>query len=378
MILISLLIAAPPTFTTGGKAGPLDSLPADWVTLRRADAGLPRWPGGPQAVFANGDRLPGRAVAIEGFRVRFEPAGFGGPTWSLPLTRLSVLWLGRRDGPAAESATWRRWMAGPRRRDAVLLANGDVIDGTLVGLEAGSPDLVIKRRADGQGVRIKRAGVTAVAFNTALTRTRPPRGPTTRLVLADGTRLRVAGLGGTDTLTAKTLWRTPIRVNVGELLGATRYPDGVTYLSAVRPRQFRETPYLSLRWGWRPNRCVTGGPMRLSEAGAVGTYDEGVGMHSGGSLTYPLGGGAKLFAATVGVQHRDDARRRLGSAVVRVKLDGKDCREHPDGLPVSHRTGPRRVRVKLGGAKALTLVVEPGPGGFVQDEVNWAHARLSD
>ena len=40
------------------------------------------------------------------------------------------------------------------------------------------------------------------------------------------------------------------------------------------------------------------------------------------------------------------------------------------------RGGPLPVRVDVTGAKELTLAVEFGQGGDVEDHVNWADARL--
>jgi hypothetical protein len=59
---------------------------------------------------------------------------------------------------------------------------------------------------------------------------------------------------------------------------------------------------------------------------------------------------------------------------VAVELDGSIT--PIGGEDLTFANGPRVVRVDVSAVRELTLIVEFGAGGDVQDHVNWADARL--
>jgi hypothetical protein len=140
------------------------------------------------------------------------------------------------------------------------------------------------------------------------------------------------------------------------------------YLSDLRPRDYKHTPYLGMRWPYTLDASVAGHELRVGGS----TYDKGIGMHSESRLTFELGGGYQWFEAWVGL---DDQTGREGSAVIGVLVDGK-----PRDLgPAKELTGagkPLPIRLRVAGARELTLVVLFGRHGDVQDHVDWADARL--
>ena len=71
----------------------------------------------------------------------------------------------------------------------------------------------------------------------------------------------------------------------------------------------------------------------------------------------------------------DPVTGRRGSALIRIRADGKD-RSLPDGGILTASRLPVPVRVNLTGVKELTLVVDFGPAGDVGADVNWADAKL--
>jgi hypothetical protein len=99
-------------------------------------------------------------------------------------------------------------------------------------------------------------------------------------------------------------------------------------------------------------------------------YAKGLGMHSRSRLTYALGQGYSEFAAEVALDATASAE---GSAVCLVFV-GRDLKYRSPTL----RAGgpPQTVRVPLNGGESLTLVVDYGERGDVQDYVNWLNARL--
>ena len=99
------------------------------------------------------------------------------------------------------------------------------------------------------------------------------------------------------------------------------------------------------------------------------TFDKGLGTHPRTTLVYDLGGKYRRFEALVGL---DPVTGRRGAVEVRVLVDGRDVLS----TALTAGTEPKAVAVDVAKAKELTLVVDYGPGGDVQDDVNWADARL--
>jgi hypothetical protein len=379
----------PPAFLleTAGPAvtGRLEQLDADWsvrlggrrtdggdvIALRRANTPPPDYPADQQVLFANGDRLPAHVVALEGERLaaRLPTAlGVGGKV-SLPLSALSVLWLTAPDAADDPALVRRRLLHGKRSADTVLLRNGDELEGTLTGLDDKAVVLEVNRKP----VTTARSKVAAVALSTDLATPLRPRGPYARLVLADGTRLSLAKAACTDgaVLTGTTLFGTDVRIPLGQVVSLSLYQGRAVYLSDLKPRTVEETPYLGLRWPLVNDGCVDGRDLRLGG----GTYDRGLGMHSAARVAYDLGGAYRRFEALVGIddQAGDEQTGRQGGVRIRVLADGKPLGGDRD---VSARTGPVAVRADLTGARELTLVVDFGDRGSVQDRVDWADARL--
>jgi hypothetical protein len=140
------------------------------------------------------------------------------------------------------------------------------------------------------------------------------------------------------------------------------------YLSDLIPSKYEFRPYLDERWPWSADASATGGDLRLGGS----TYDKGLGLHSHSRLTYRLGGAYRHFEAVVGL---DDSDGRRGSVRVRVLADGKPLDVGLKG-ELTRAGGPLAVRVPVADVKELTLEVEFGEGGPVQDVVNWGDARL--
>jgi hypothetical protein len=101
------------------------------------------------------------------------------------------------------------------------------------------------------------------------------------------------------------------------------------------------------------------------------TFDKGLGTHPKTVLTYDLAGKYSRFESHIGL---DAATGKRGRADVRIKLGGKEV-DLPD-LKTLTAGQAVFVRVNVRGAKELTLIVDFGPTGDVQADVNWGEARL--
>lgn len=101
------------------------------------------------------------------------------------------------------------------------------------------------------------------------------------------------------------------------------------------------------------------------------TYAKGLGVRAPSEITYRLGGACTSFAFTAGI---DDDVQGGGSVGVMVIVDGRVAvAEGPfDGI-----SAPRSRTVDLTGADELRLVVLDAGDGSVNDEVDWADARVT-
>lgn len=341
------------------------------VSLRRDGRPLPAWPREPSIVLANGDRIHGAATGGDTRALRFAPwpgDGAHPAEWSVPLSALAAVWVTPPPADTPPDPAAYPWAGGPRRRDAVLLRNGDVARGTVEGFAADPPAVRIKT-ADQAATSLPLARVAAVAFDPALARVRKPKGPYARLVTADGSRLSLASATADGTtLKGTTLFRTAIELPLADVVALDVLQGKAVYLSDLKPKKATAEGYNGLAWPWAADRSAKGNPLRLGGQ----TFDKGLGTHPRTTLVYDLGGKYRRFEALVGL---DPVTGRRGVADVRVLVDGQEARvEGLVGLTAG--TPPRTLSVDVTGAKELTLVVDYGPAGDVQADVNWCDARL--
>ena len=171
-----------------------------------------------------------------------------------------------------------------------------------------------------------------------------------------------------DELIGKTLFGATVRVPIKQLVALDLRQGRAVYLSDLKPRRYEHTPYLGVRWPYTIDASVAGNELRVGGS----TYDKGLGMHSQSHLTFDLSGGYQWFEAWVGL---DDRTGNEGSVVIGVRVDGKPIDLGP-AKELTGRDKPLPVRVRVAGAREVTLEVLFGRHGDVQDHVDWADARL--
>src|SRR5262245_39379195 len=189
--------------TAAGKdlRGPLQQVGADWSVRVGAGKGrrvpgeevvsvragrLPPLPGDEHLILANGDRLPAKEVRLEGEKLYFtHPALSGGKESSVPLAAVAVVWRCSPDRTAHPEKLRRGLPGGTRKRDLVLLRNGDVLEGVLNKLDHKEVEVEVGKKA----ARARLGQVAAVALSTELADRLRPKGAHARLVLDDGARL---------------------------------------------------------------------------------------------------------------------------------------------------------------------------------------------
>lgn len=338
----------------------------DLIALRQSATPLPPPSRDEHIVLTNGDQLAGTPLNLNGERVRFNARLGREQELILPLSAISLLWFAAPDGVEDAALLHRRLTGERRRRDTALLRNGDVVEGTLTALDSG---VVQIDSTSGKAVKLARDQIAVLALSTELARPRRPKGVYGRLVLANGGRLSLLSARADEQiLVGQATFGATVQVPLKQLIALDLRQGRAVYLSDLRPRGYEHTSYLGMRWPYTLDSSVAGHELRVGGS----TYEKGIGMHSQSRLTFELGGGYQWFEAWVGL---DDRSGREGSVVIEVLVDGK-----PRELgPVKELTGagkPVPIRLRVAGARELTLVVLFGRHGDVQDHVNWADARL--
>ncbi len=398
--LLALALAADPApaplFVAHGtdptdKAGTLAKLSADFavtltdpdgtvpagelISLRQHTKPLPALPATAHVRLANGDTLCITDLTADGdvsvtIGVRFGAARTSQPL-ALPLTALSAVWF--TDPPAdtpADPAAYS-WFDATKKQDALLLKNGDVVRGSVDKL-TGDDTGVIRFKPVGEKspTSYPRSAVSAVAFDPSLARVKKPKGAFARVTTSDGSRVSVSAVSADGkTLEATTLTGGKLTLPLTDVIAVDVLGGKATYLSDLKPKAAKEEAFGAVAWPWAADKSVKGNPLRLKTDRGEEVFAKGLGLHSKTTLTYDLGGKYKRFEAAVGL---DAATGQRGAVDITILIDGKPHKL--DGLTFA--AGVKAVSLDVTKAKELTLLIDFGPGGDVQDDVTFADARL--
>jgi hypothetical protein len=344
------------------------------VSLRRPETPLPALPVGAQLITAAGDRVPGSVRGGDAKVLQFRP-NVGSDDWPIALEAVAAVWLAAPPADTPADPAKYTWLVGTPPRDVLLYRNGDAVRGALNGFTT----VGVRFTPDGGAAReVALKDLAAVGFNPQFARARKPKGPYAHLVLTDGTRLNVTELAVKDgALVAKAVCgpRTnppdtaTIEIPLSKIVALDVLQGPATYLSDLKPKKAEVAGFLGDGWPWAADRTVRGRPIRLLTRDGESTFDKGLGTHAKTVLTYELGKEFTRFESLVGL---DAATGKRGRADVRILLDGKEV-----AALKALAAGPAvPLKVDIRGAKELTLVVDFGPTGDVQADVNWGEARL--
>ncbi|MGL6074959.1 MAG: NPCBM/NEW2 domain-containing protein [Fimbriiglobus sp.] len=381
LLLLGMAVSAGPEFTVasvgGSIVGAVESISAggevklkdgktvpagQLVGFRQVGVANPAWPREPGVVLANGDVIVGEVVEGDGETLRFRPKF--GEVWRLPVSVLAAAWLIESPGKPGPY----EWVTSTRN-DTLLLRNRDVLRGTVEGFSL-MPGGVKWKAAESEIVLWKR--IAAVSFDPSLARVRKPKGAYVRVTLLDGSRVSGTGMIGDDKGLSLTLlsgpkwaipWKQVARLDV--LQGPA------TWLSDLKPTKNTTTAFQSLAWPMKVNQSVRGLPMKLQTPFGVSTYDQGLGLHSRTSVTYDLAGKYRRLEAVAGLDAETGIR---GAVAVEIRLDGQLLPLAVLKLVQAGEAIPLEIDVK--GVKALSILVDFGPNGDVQDDFHFADAKL--
>lgn len=344
---------------------------ADVVSIRRLGVPLPAPPMGEHLVLSNGDRLPITALRLVGEKLVCRcPDLDAANDVELPLSSLAVWWRAAPDAVEIPDQFLRRLMSRERKRDAVYLRNGDVLEGVLESFDDKKVSLEVEKKL----VMSDLDQVAAVAPGTEASDGLRPKGQHARLTLDSGARLTLATAtcADGDVLQGTTPYGPRLRVPLARVVALDTFGGRAVYLSDLKPARGDEpVPFLgedSVRWPLVNDASVDERDLRLGG----GTYAKGLGMHGPARVHYKLDGKYRRFETLVGL---DEKTGRRGSVRVRVLGDGKPLdigfREE-----LTAKSGAVPLKADVTGVKELTLEVDVGRGGNVQDHVDWADARV--
>ncbi|MCE9564648.1 MAG: NPCBM/NEW2 domain-containing protein [Planctomycetes bacterium] len=346
----------------------------DVISLRRVSQAIPPFPTGPQLLTANGDRIVGKIVGGERESFRFAPSAIVAKAnpWLVPLSTTTAVWL--VDTPADTPADLSRytWTDGNKNRDVVRFRNGDTTRG-VIGLVSDAEQPAFRFRPEtGDARDIPATDVAAIVFNPLLAKARKPKGPFSRVVLTNGSRLTLVNVAiSGNTIKAETTFGQKVELPLDSLVALDVIQGKAAYLSDIKPSKAEHAGFLGVAWPWTADRTVRGLPLQLTGDGGNSTFDKGLGTHPRTVLTYDLGGKYRRFEALVGLDPESGDR---GMAVVRIRIDGKE--QTIPGLATLASGKPVAVRLDVSKAKELIIEVDYGPVGGVRADVNWANARL--
>ncbi len=347
---------------------------------------------GPLVLLAGGGTIVADEVRIEDDRLLVrsslwgEPAGldpFG--TVRLPLSALRGVVLRLPAGPLGRDRLVQRILSAEGAKDRLLLQNGDVLSGTLLGQRTQSSDDVapglepefLEFDCGGGKIDVPLGKVVAITFDPTLVDAPTPSGVRVLIGFRDGTCITAAKVVSDDqtieaTLATGVTIRSNPGVNVWRELSLLRVLGGrVVYLSDLSPAGYKHVPYLDLPWSYSTDRSVGGGRLRAKDV----VYTKGLGMHSTSRLSYRLRGPYRRLEAELAV---DDSAGGLGSVTFRVFVadDAGEWKPAYGSPVVRGGDAPLSMSVDLSGAKHIALIVDFADRGDVLDHADWLSARL--
>ncbi len=351
------------------------------------------WPGivKQQAVWlADGSWLVGEVQVKNGKTVAIQSDWLHIPDIDLKSIRCILL------SPPASAKQWQRMQTQISSlqggQDCVWLSDGQRVLGVLRwpadDLNNLTQQLVLEN--GNQQTELELEDVQAIVFSPALfgptTFGSAPSNALNTLGLSDGSLLRNCEIGFTATTTQLKL-ASGIQLesldSSASFSSAICYiagqPQGTSFLSQLKPADYRNLSDTKLKWQFGADRDVSGQALLIPE----GFVERGIALHSSSQIAYRWDGSAARFMAEVCLAARDpwmDAP--LGSVVCKVLLarDGQLQQVHELRLARPAKDQPpleaELIDIDLSGSQLLGLVVEKADYGQVADEVFWLDARI--
>jgi hypothetical protein len=345
---------------------------------------------GSYLLLADGGAIAGDVTGLSSDELHFESVRRPGLWRTNTLTRASVQGIVYQASANAQERD--RWEAEFFTRDAkhdrLLLVSGDVLTGTLLEITRGNADddatprfrLLVPGGKTPLEIPQPRVAAVALAERSApetskgsfwlgladgsvvLTSSVAVKGDRVLVTLAAGQTLAARAedndIEPPESFWSRVVFLQPLSTNV-------------TYLSDLRTLGFKQVPLLDWQQEFTADRSVPDSKLRVQGQ----RYLKGIGMPATSRLAYDIPPGTKHFEAEVAV---DDAAQGDGSVIFRVYLetDGGKWNVATETKIIRGGDVPFALRVPLGAAKRIALVVEMADYGDVRDYADWLNARF--
>lgn len=334
----------------------------DWLSIQRMHRLRPSYPTQAHLQLTNGDHLVGQLVKGDGDALYWRPQigdKVAEQTLRFPLSAVAIVWqktLARSEQPS--------WVNRPRQRDVIQLKNGDTILGTINKIDpVDGWRITLEQREQ----TIPHANVVALGCNTDLARQRLPRGVYYRVVFTNGSRLScLSVVSDQQQLKLTTLMKDVFTVPSAEMIAIDVAQSKAIPLHELKPTRYDYQSFDGELAQWSVNRTINGQPLQLRFPQGDSTYEHGLSIPAGSTLTYDLAGKYQRFMASVGI---DISQGERGSATLTVLLDGQPVAFANKGL-LTVKQGVFNINLDVRGVKEMKLIVARHEGGFVQAAIN--------
>jgi hypothetical protein len=346
---------------------------------------------GAYVLLADGGMIVGEVTAIAPDHVQIASARRPG-LWKasrLPRQQIKAIVYQSSASPPQRERFDFKLLSAADAQDRLLLVSGDSLRGSLLDAatpaegEAATPTLrfllpgakeplaigqqrivaaVLGERAAGQALAAGRFWLAMADGSQVLASGIETIDDSVVVTLASGATLAAAAADN-DLEPPESFWS---RVALVQPLSPR-----IDYLSDLKTIGFKHVPLLDWQEDYANDRSVTHSRLR---AGGE-RFIKGIGMPATSRLAYEIPAGAKRFEAEIAI---DDDAVRGGSVVFRVFLETMNESWKPAFESEIVRGGdlPRDVRVELGAAQRLALVVEMADRGDQRDWADWLNARF--
>lgn len=347
------------------KVEPL-SVARDRIDAVRFPAAQMRVASTPALLIPGGRIVHGQILEATEESIKISNELFG--TAEFPLSSIEgILLVERRLVPDAKEAIVRRIRSVEREADALVLSNGDILQGAITSFGPG--DWKIDR--DGNVQTVASSFLEGAALDRNFLEYEVPTGPHWLVRLTDGSLLAAQSLklDGT-TMEVATVAGPVLRIpcsadDTSGILSIEQRGGRLVYLSDMEPKRIEVRPFLDDALPPRMDASAIGTPIQLGAE----RFSKGIGARSFTRIDYDAAGFEK-FLAKIGV---DQAAGESASLICRVLVDGQPAF---DSGELTSNSAPVAVAVPLMNAQVVSLVVDYGKRGDMGDLADWASARF--
>ncbi len=360
-----------------------------WGALRDNAQGL-------QVVLADGSVLVASDVHIADEKLVVETNLFGAVegfklqgTLQLPLDSVRAVLLCVPIDPRERDRQMANVLAASGNADELLLANGDVMSGTLKKLEPAAGDgdrpgrltATLETSAGEVAIASDRLEgrlsdkIAAIIFNPQLVRT-PPSATALMIGFADGSRLLATKVEANDeqatfVTAVATIVSHPDENIWPKITSLQSLRSDVKYLSQLPATGYKHVPLVGAAWPLGVNENVLGEKLRSGQR----LYLRGLGMHAASRVVFALDRPYTKLQAELAI---DDSAGDAGSVTFLVLSADAGGTFKPIYKSPVIRGGdaPTPIALDIAGAKRIALLVEPADHGDALDRANWLDARL--